>query len=446
MTKKLILTMTLLAAVATIFVACKKDDPTYSVQVTAAQGGTVEGQSGEYKEGETVVFKAIPADGYCFSQWSDGQTNNPRTITVFTSDISLTAIFIGVSATATEGGTVETQKDGQTFVFTATPADGYYFTQWSDGNTDNPRTIYISASDITLEAQFAQNALITITAGSNGTVSGPDNGRYAQGETLTFTAIPATGYCFSQWSDGNIDNPREITVGKDDISLTAEFVTATIATVDLGLPSGNLWATCNVGAANPWNYGDYYAWGETQTKDKYYWDTYKYCDGAYNSLTKYNYDAKYGTVDNKTTLESSDDVAIAVFGAAYSIPTLADWKELADECYWVWTADYNNRGVNGYVVYRAKADADKGAKVYEGDTPSASYSNSDAHIFLPAAGYRYNSSLSYAGDLGNYWSSSLIENSPYFARYCYFDSDLVSPSNGLNRCCGFSVRPVRRTN
>ena len=446
MTKKLILTMTLLAAVATMFVACKKDDPTYSVQVTAAQGGTVEGQNGEYKEGETVVFKAIPADGYCFSQWSDGKTDNPRTINVRTNDISLTAIFIGVSATATEGGTVETQKDGQTFVFTATPSDGYYFTQWSDGNTDNPRTINISASDITLEAQFAQNALITITAGSNGTVGGSDNGRYAQGETLTFTAIPATGYCFSQWSDGNIDNPREITVGKDDISLTAEFVTATIATVDLGLPSGNLWATCNVGAANPWNYGDYYAWGETQTKDNYNWKTYKYCNGDYDKLTKYNNYAEYGTVDNKTTLESSDDVATTVFGADYSMPTIADWKELAEECYWVWTADYNNRGVTGYMVYRAKADADKGAKVYEGDTPSASYSNSDAHIFLPAAGYRLDSNLYYAGTYGCYWSSSLYEDDPYYALYCFFYSYYVDPSNPSYRCCGLSVRPVRRTN
>ena len=362
--------------ISMVFANCKKEDPTYSVQVTAAQGGTVEGQNGEYKEGETVVFKAIPADGYCFSQWSDGQTNNPRTITVFTSDISLTAIFIGINVTATEGGTVETQKKGQTFVFTATPADGYYFTQWSDGN---------------------------------------------------------------------IDNPREITVGKDDISLTAEFVTATIATVDLGLSSGNLWATCNVGAVNPWNYGDYYAWGETQTKDNYSWETYKYCNGAYNSLTKYNNDAEYGTVDNKTTLESSDDVATAVFGAAYSIPTLADWKELADECYWVWTADYNNRGVNGYVVYRAKADADKGAKVYVGDTPSASYSNSDAHIFLPAAGYRNDSNLDGAGDYGYYWSSSLYGYFPNLARYCYFLSGNVSPSNyGGDRYCGFSVRPVKR--
>ena len=433
------------ALISMVFAGCKKEDPTYLVQVTATEGGTVEGQNGEYKEGETVVFTAIPADGYCFSQWSDGQTNNPRTINVRTSDISLTAIFIGVNATATEGGTVETQKDGQTFVFTATPSDGYYFTQWSDGNTDNPRTINISASDITLEAQFAQNALITITAGSNGNVSGSDNGRYTQGETLTFTAIPATGYCFSQWSDGNIDNPRTIKVGKDDISLTAEFVTATIATVDLGLPSGNLWATCNVGAANPWNYGDYYAWGETHTKDNYNWKTYKYCNGAYNSLTKYNNDAEYGTVDNKTTLESSDDVAIAVFGAAYSMPTLADWKELADECYWVWTADYNNRGVNGYVVYRAKADADKGVKVYKEDnTPSASYSNSDAHIFLPAAGSRSSSDHD-VGYFGYYWSGSLYEYGPSSARLCDFHSNDVNVSYSYGyRYVGFSIRPVKR--
>lgn len=372
------------ALISMVFANCKKEDPTYSVQVTATEGGTVEGQNGEYKEGEKVVFKAIPVDGYYFSQWSDGKTDNPYTVSVGTSDISLTAIFIGINVTATEGGTVETQKKGQTFVFTATPADGYYFTQWSDGN---------------------------------------------------------------------IDNPREITVGKDDISLTAEFVTATIATVDLGLSSGNLWATCNVGAVNPWNYGDYYAWGETQTKDYFSWATYKYCEEKYYEddgrldlkSTKYNNDADYGTVDNKTTLESSDDVATAVFGAAYSIPTFADWKELAEECYWVWTADYNNRGVSGYVVYRAKADADKGAIVYKGDTPSVSYSLSDAHIFLPAAGYRVSASLDHAGSDGYYWSASLGTSDPYGARYCSFNGgSLYYADSDSDRCYGQSVRPVKR--
>lgn len=431
------------ALISMVFAGCKEEEPTYTVQVTATEGGTVEGQNGEYKEDETVVFTAIPADGYCFSHWSDGSTKNPRTIKVFTSDISLTAIFIGVSATATEGGTVETQKDGNTFVFTAVPSNGYYFSQWSDGSTDNPRTITISASDITLEAQFAQNALITITAGSNGTVGGYDNGRYAQGDTLTFTAIPTMGYCFSQWSDGNIDNPRTIKVGKDDISLTAEFAEQTIATVDLGLPSGNLWATCNVGAANPWNYGDYYAWGETQPKTDYIWETYKY--GEYHKLTKYNVKADNGTVDNKTTLESADDVATTIFGAEYSMPTPADFEELAEECYWVWTADYNNHGVSGYMVYRAKADADKGAKVYECDTPSASYSNSDAHIFLPAAGYRDFANLSSAGSGGYYWSASLgASGSSGSALHVYFYSGYVNPASGYYRYYGFPVRPVKR--
>ncbi len=432
------------ALISMVFAGCK-EDPTYSVQVTATEGGTVEGQNGEYKEGETVVFTAIPADGYYFTNWSDGNTDNPRSI-VTTSDISLTAKFIGV--TPKEGGIVETKKEGNSFVFTAVPSNGYYFTQWSDGSTDNPRTITISASDITLEAQFAQNALITITAGSNGTIGGSDNGRYAQGETLTFTAIPAMGYCFSQWSDGNISNPREITVGKDDISLTAEFVEQpAIATVDLGLESGNLWATCNVGAVNPWNYGGYYAWGETQTKDDYSWDTYKYCKGSIESFTKYCNKADYGNngfTDTLTTLEAADDAATAAFGEGWAMPTNAEWEELYSQCYWVWTENYNNRNARGYIVYKAKSAGDKGIKVYYDGTPSASYSLTDAHIFLPAAGDRYLTNLYSAGLGGYYWSASLHENDPYGARCCDFDSSDVNPSDYDFRFYGLSVRPVKR--
>ncbi len=433
-----------IALISMVFANCKEEEPTYTVQVTATEGGTVEGQNGEYKEGETVVFTAVPADGYCFSQWSDGSTDNPRSI-VTTSDISLTAKFIGVSATATEGGTVETQKDGNTFVFTATPSDGYYFTQWSDGSTDNPRTITISASDITLEAQFAQNALITITAGSNGTIGGSDNGRYAQGETLTLTAIPAMGYCFSQWSDGNINNPREITVGKDDISLTAEFAKPTIATVDLGLESGTHWATCNIGAANPWNYGDYYAWGETQTKDDYYWDSYKYCKGDNDWLTKYCNDAEEGYngfTDTLTTLEAADDAATAAFGEGWAMPTKAEWKELYSQCYWVWTENYNNRNARGYIVYKAKSADDKGRHVYDNGTPSASYSLTDAHIFLPASGGRIFTSA--GSSSGYYWSASLVTSSPNIAYNCGFYSSKLEPSDFSSRCCGLSVRPVKR--
>ena len=216
--------------------------------------------------------------------------------------------------------------------------------------------------------------------------------------------------------------------------------------VDLGLTSGNLWATCNVGATNPWDYGNYYAWGETETKSYYYWDTYKYCNGSFNSLTKYNYNAEYGTVDNKNTLESADDVATAVFGADYSMPTTADWDELSNQCYWVWTYNYNNRNVSGYIVYKAKLADDKGTKVYRDGTPSASYSLTDAHIFLPAAGCRNYSDLLGAGGVGDYWSSSLSGDDPSGARTCYFDSTIVYPSVDCLRFAGFSVRPVLRTN
>lgn len=215
--------------------------------------------------------------------------------------------------------------------------------------------------------------------------------------------------------------------------------------VDLGLPSGNLWATCNVGADNPWNYGDYYAWGETTPKTDYSWETYKYCNGTDSSLTKYNNDADYGTVDNKNVLEPTDDAATAVLGAEYSMPTFADWKELADECYWVWTSNYNNHGVSGYMVYRAKSDADKGANVNEGDTQSVSYSLSDAHIFLPATGL-LGDRLIGDGFSGSYWSASLYTSYPNSARLLGF-SHLNSEgpiAHTCGRCYGLSVRPVKR--
>ena len=261
------------------------------------------------------------------------------------------------------------------------------------------------------------------------------------------TAIPTDGYCFSQWSDGNINNPREITVG-NNISLTAEFAEPTIATVDLGLESGTLWATCNIGAANPWNYGDYYAWGETQTKDDYSWETYKYCKGSEETLTKYCYDADFGNngfTDVLTTLEAADDAATAALGAGWAMPTNAEWEELGSQCYWVWTENYNNRNASGCIVYKAKSADDKGRKFYDDGTPSASYSLTDAHIFLPAAGDRYGTNLFNAGSKGCYWSASLYDDYPFSAWFIVFGSSHVNPFLRTDRYFGFSVRPVKRS-
>ena len=187
--------------------------------------------------------------------------------------------------------------------------------------------------------------------------------------------------------------------------------------VDLGLPSGTKWATCNVGATKPEEYGSYYAWGETEPKTNYDWSTYKWCNGDYDTLTKYCTDSNYGTVDNKTVLELADDAARANWGGAWRMPTDAEWTELRENCTWTWTT---KNGVNGYEV-KSKTNGNS--------------------IFLPAAGYRSNDDLLFAGNYAFYWSSSLYSDYPYYAWDVYFYSDYVG-RNSYYRCYGLSVRPV----
>ena len=182
--------------------------------------------------------------------------------------------------------------------------------------------------------------------------------------------------------------------------------------VDLGLPSGLKWATCNVGATSPEEYGDYYAWGETTTKETYSWDTYKHGDGETFS--------KYNTTDGKTTLEASDDAATTNWGSAWRMPTDGEWTELRENCEWIWTDSYQTTGVAGYWVTGKNGNT----------------------IFLPAAGYRYSGSLSGAG-YGIYWSSSLLTDDPYYAWFAYFNSGIVYRNYG-DRYYGRSVRPVHR--
>ena len=187
--------------------------------------------------------------------------------------------------------------------------------------------------------------------------------------------------------------------------------------VDLGLSVK--WATCNVGASSPEDYGDYFAWGETEPKEVYDGSTYKYCNGSYASLTKYNTSSSYGTiVDNKTQLELTDDAARANWGGSWRMPTYAEMTKLRSNCTWTWTSQ---NGVNGYRV--------------------TSKSNGNS-IFLPAAGYRARSSLKYAGSYGYYWSSSLDTDRPDNAWDVDFDSYTVYSYYSRDRGNGHSVRPV----
>ncbi len=189
--------------------------------------------------------------------------------------------------------------------------------------------------------------------------------------------------------------------------------------VDLDLPSGLRWATCNVGATKPESYGYYLAWGETTTKTTYYWDTYKWCNGSYNTMIKYCTDSDYGTVDNKTVLNFINDVAYINLGGAWRMPTDSEWTELRNNCTWTWTT---RNGVNGYTV-KSKINGNS--------------------ILLPAAGRcgregRYN----LVGEYGYYWSSSLASFSPHYAYCMFFTEDDISEYGHNCRFFGQSVRPV----
>ena len=191
--------------------------------------------------------------------------------------------------------------------------------------------------------------------------------------------------------------------------------------VDLGLPSGTLWATCNVGATAPEEYGDYFAWGETAPKDYYDWSTYKWCNGSYNTLTKYCTYSSYGYngfVDNMTELDPEDDVAYVNWGASWRMPSLEQIQELCNSCSWQWT---QRNGVSGQLVTGPNGNT----------------------MFLPAAGGRWYDSLYYAGSDGYYWSRTLYSGSPDYAVYLDFSSGGWYDWGSGRRYSGPTVRAVR---
>ena len=186
--------------------------------------------------------------------------------------------------------------------------------------------------------------------------------------------------------------------------------------VDLGLPSGTKWATCNVGATKPEEFGGYYAWGETEEKSNYDWSTYKWYSGSDDNMTKYRTDSDYGTVDNKIILDPEDDVAHVKWGGSWRMPTFDEQRELLNECSWEWT---ELDGVPGHIVTGPNGNS----------------------IFLPAAGYRDGTEVDVRGSDGGYWSSSLYVSSSGYACGLGFGS-VGSGWNSPSRDYGLSVRPV----
>jgi len=195
--------------------------------------------------------------------------------------------------------------------------------------------------------------------------------------------------------------------------------------VDMGLSVK--WATFDIGATKVGEYGKYFQWGDIQgytssqvgsgTGEKYFsWTDYKYCNGSYNTLTKYNNNSSYGTVDNKTVLESSDDAATFNMGTGWRMPTEAEYTELINACNQTWDSTNKCR------IFMLKTDSTK-------------------KLVFPASGSGSNGRVLNQGSRGFFWSSSLYASDPSVGRHLY-----VGSGDGYMylsyRYFGFCVRGV----
>ena len=236
---------------------------------------------------------------------------------------------------------------------------------------------------------------------------------------------------FSAYAQYNMNERKS---NNQDPSVTYEYI-------DLGLSVK--WATFNVGSTAPEEYGDYFAWGETepyyetgyaQEDPQSHWkesysagydfSTYKHCNGSNNTITKYCNRSEYGYngfTDSKTTLDPEDDAAHVKWGGNWRMPTQAELDELGntDNCTWTWTT---LNGVNGYKVTSKKSGY------------------TDRSIFLPAAGFRFSTRIRNVGSFGYYMSSSLHTDGLSNAWYG-FSSEFRFDGNEA-RFSGRSVRPV----
>lgn len=216
---------------------------------------------------------------------------------------------------------------------------------------------------------------------------------------------PSTTYYFRAYrntEEGQILAPNVLSF------TTPEFQPEAI---DLGLSVK--WASCNIGALAPEEYGDYFAWGETAPKKLYDWSTYKLCNGTDRSLTKYCYREDFGTVDNKEVLELEDDAAAVNWGGNWRTPTQEEFVELVEKCAWTWRTE---NGVYGCAIVAPNGNC----------------------IFIPASGMREGDELINDGVRGCYWTSNAERSIPIY--YQFHESGGVWIGN--TRCNGRPVRAV----
>ena len=255
-----------------------------------------------------------------------------------------------------------------------------------------------------------------------GGCSTDDNGSFIIGQ------LKAGNYVLYAKSDNHFNTSKSFTLSSENVKdlgkitmrggqmLEEVAVSAVVAKivdyfpenvyVDLGLSVK--WATCNVGANTPEEYGDYYAWGEVETKESYEPNNYKFVNGG-------------SAVNDKNTLDIENDVAHKEWGGKWRMPSREEFDELIQNCTWTWTTQ---KGVNGFLVTSNKPGY------------------TDHSIFLPAAGLRSLSELRLSGNIGFYWTTTPSEHFAESACFLYITPGFKSLYESAARNQAHTVRPV----
>lgn len=352
--------------------------------------------------------------------------------------------FDANGGTGTMAEQIFKEGEAQSLTRNSFSRENYVFTNWSimkDGNGttySDGETITVNFN-MTLYAQWkctlpspAPIDSVTITFDANGGTGEMAPLVLLPGETRTLTtnAFSKENHWFTGWNtatDGSgtaYADSAEITI-TESITLFAQWSLGVTGNanghnyVDLGLPSGMKWATCNVGADSPIAYGDYFAWGEITPKETYTWSSYLWCNGEESTITKYsdNPNEGYnGFTDNLRTLQPEDDAATVNWDASWRMPTYSEMFELKTNCVVTWIT---KNGING--------------RLFTGPNGNS--------IFLPAAGNRYDNTSGGAGTYGSYWCSNFTTGFPTGARMLFLDSGDCVLENGY-RFVGQQVRAV----
>ena len=386
--------------------------------------GTITGSPSDGDD-VTIIYPSSAADGTTGNVKSDLLYSQDGTLTGTEGtsiaekyDVRKGASTLKVSGTASLNGNVSLDNQIAIFKFTVRAADG-------TTAISARRLVVIIGSDTYMIAPKTATDVLYAALPA------------VSAQEVRFVATEVSGKTYSCAKASATFSARKYYQSTLKMNLTTETMNGHDY-VDMG--NGLKWATTNVGADSPEEYGDYFAWGEVAPKDNYTWATYTHMESGqsdWNHINKYTfadgqtdgiwYDGDGNFIgDNKKSFvddDYKDDAARKIWGSTWRMPTDAEWTWLRYNCEWVWTGDYDGTGKAGMVVTSKVSGFE------------------DSSIFLPAAGNRVGAGLYRGGAYGYYWSSSLAERYSDGARYVGFNSG-GEFRDSYSRYYGFSVRPV----